>query len=255
MSRSSGRTANFSYSRSHSSTRWRAARAHGFSATRTAAFRTRGFSPLLTASLGAIRPGAPSPSPGPSSTNGSAIAPKPGACRQRAFRRPTGSRGSWRPAEAQSANSMDGVQYDYRYLAFGLELIIGVRRPMLERLVPKSAAFITRRRPGPGLQLLGPDLHLNLRVVEDIAVPSRVFGRAALRGDYEVTVAVRSVKQREDELIAGLSAGGGQQQRRRRDLAPARHVDLVHVPFGSAAGDIAVGVRDHPVRQVRSEFR
>ncbi len=75
-----------------SSTKWRAARARGFSATRTAAFPTPRFSPSPTGSPGAIRPGARSPSQGPSSRNGSAIAPKPAACRRRAFRRTTGSR-------------------------------------------------------------------------------------------------------------------------------------------------------------------
>src|SRR3984957_10759526 len=101
---------------------------------------------------------------------------------------------------------MDGIQHDNRYLASGLELIIGVRRPMLERLVPKSNTFVARRRPRPRLQLLGPNLHLDIRVGEDIAVPPRVFGRAALRGDNEITVAVRSVKQRKDELLARLAA-------------------------------------------------
>jgi len=122
---------------------------------------------------------------------------------------------------AQSVSSMDGVQHDHRYLAFGLELIIGVRRPMLERLIPKSNTFVARRRPGPRLQLLGPDLHLDIRVGEDIAVPPRVLGRAALRGDHEVTVAVGSVKQRKDELLARLAAAGGQQQCWCCDLAPS----------------------------------
>src|SRR5947199_10731553 len=67
--------------------------------------------------------------------------------------------------------------------------------------------------------------------------------------------AVRSVKQREYELIARLAAAGGQQQRRRRDLASLGDGYLVHVPVGSAARKIAVRVLDHPVRQVRSEFR
>src|ERR1700733_1224353 len=156
---------------------------------------------------------------------------------------------------ARSVSSMDGVQHDHWYLASGLELVICVRRPMLERLFPKSNTFITRRRPGPDLQLLGPDLHLDIRVGEDIAVPPRVLGRAALRGDDEVTVAVRSVKQRKDKLLPRLAAGGGQQQCWRGDFAPSRHVYRVHVPFGSAAGEIAAGVLAHQIRQVRSNFR
>src|ERR1700719_2212258 len=97
---------------------------------------------------------------------------------------------------------MDRVQHDHRYLAFGLELIIGVGWPKLERLFPKSEAFLARRCPGPRFQLLGPHLHFDIRIGDNIAVPSRVFGRAALRRDNDVTAAVRSVKQREYELIA-----------------------------------------------------
>jgi hypothetical protein len=33
---------------------------------------------------------------------------------------------------------MDRIQYDHRYLALGLELIVGVGRPKFERLFPKS---------------------------------------------------------------------------------------------------------------------
>src|SRR5271154_3961464 len=146
-------------------------------------------------------------------------------------------------------------QHDHRYLAFGLELVIGIGRPKFERLFPKSGAFLALRCPGPRLHLLGPDLHLDIRVGEDIAVPSRMFGSTPLRGDYEIAAAVCSVKQRKHELFAGLPSNGGQQQRWRRDLAPPWHVYLVHVPVSSTAREIAVGVFDHPIRQVRSEFR
>ena len=37
---------------------------------------------------------------------------------------------------------MDWIQHDHRYLALGLELIVGVRRPKFERLFPKSKAFL-----------------------------------------------------------------------------------------------------------------
>ena len=74
----------------------------------------------------------------------------------------------------------DRVQHDHRYLAFGLELIIAVGRPKFERLFPKSETFLALRCPGPRHHLLGPDLYLDIRVGEDIAVPSRVLGRAAL---------------------------------------------------------------------------
>src|ERR1700722_4971557 len=135
---------------------------------------------------------------------------------------------------------MDRVQHDDRYLAFCLELVIGVRRPKFERLFPKSEAFLARRCPGPRFQLPGPNLHVDIRIGYDIAVPSRVLGRATLRRDNDVTAAVRSVKQWEYELIARFAAGGGQQQRRRCDLTPPRNCYFMHVPVGSAAREIAV---------------
>ena len=79
------------------------------------------------------------------------------------------------------------VQYDYRYLALSLQLIVGIRRPKFERLFPKSGPLVAHSCPGPRLHLLGPGLDLDIRVGEDIAVPPRVFGRATLRRDYKVT--------------------------------------------------------------------
>jgi hypothetical protein len=79
-----------------------------------------------------------------------------------------------------SLSLMERVQHNHWNLAFGLELIVGIGRPKFERLFPKSDAFLAARCPSPRLQLLGPDLHLDIRVCEDIAVPSRVLGRAAL---------------------------------------------------------------------------
>src|SRR5262249_28645324 len=111
-----------------------------------------------------------------------------------------------------SSALMDWIQHDHRYLALGLELIVGVGRPKFERLFPKPETFLARRCPGPRVHLLCPDLYFDVGVRQDIAIPPRVFGRASLRGDDEVTAAVRSVKQREYELIARLAAGGGQQQ-------------------------------------------
>src|SRR5262249_2818561 len=76
--------------------------------------------------------------------------------------------------------ALDRVHHNHWNLAFGLELIVGIGRPKFERLFPKPDAFLAARCPSPRLQLLCPDLHLDIRVREDIAVPSRVLGRAAL---------------------------------------------------------------------------
>ena len=59
---------------------------------------------------------------------------------------------------------MDWIQHDHRYLALGLELIVGVGRPKFERLFPKSEAFLARRYPGPRVDLLGRDLYFNVGV-------------------------------------------------------------------------------------------
>src|ERR1700749_1580723 len=102
---------------------------------------------------------------------------------------------------------MDRIQHDHWYLTLGLELVVRVRRPELERLFPKPVAFFARRCPGPRVQLLGPDLHFDVGVRENVLVPARVVRRAPLRGDDEVTAALRSIEQREYVLVAGLAAG------------------------------------------------
>src|SRR5262245_20024210 len=75
---------------------------------------------------------------------------------------------------------MNRIQHDHRYLALGLELIVGVGRPKFERLFPKSEAFLARRYPGPRVHLLGPDLYLDVGVRENILIPAWVLGRASL---------------------------------------------------------------------------
>src|SRR5271166_1744292 len=106
----------------------------------------------------------------------------------------------------------DGIQHDHRDLALGLLLVIGIGWPELERLLPQPRALRAGGRPGPRLQLGGPDLHVDLRVREQIAVPAGVFWRAAFRGDDDITVAVLAVEQREDEPLPRLAAGRRQQQ-------------------------------------------
>src|SRR5581483_9470194 len=107
-----------------------------------------------------------------------------------------------RAAAPLRAVLMDRIQHDHRYLALGLELIVGVGRPEFECLFPKPGAFLARRCPGPRLHLLGPDLYFDVGIREDIAIPAGVFWRTSLGGDDEVTAALRSVKQREYELVA-----------------------------------------------------
>ena len=82
--------------------------------------------------------------------------------------------------EGERRALMDWIQRDHRYLALGLELIVGVGRPKFERLLPKSEAFLARRCPGPRVHLLGPDLYFDVGVRQNIAIPPWVLGRASL---------------------------------------------------------------------------
>src|SRR5205085_8121960 len=93
----------------------------------------------------------------------------------------------------------DGVQHDYGDLALGFALVIGVGRPELQRLFPQPRALLAGGGPGARLHLGGPDLHVDFRVGEDVAVPAGVLRCAAFRGDDDVAVAGFPVEQREDE--------------------------------------------------------
>src|SRR5450755_4539339 len=75
---------------------------------------------------------------------------------------------------------LDWIQHDHRYLALGLELIVGVGRPKFQRLLPKSEPFLARRCSGPRFHLLGPDLHVDVGVRQNVAIPPWVLGCASL---------------------------------------------------------------------------
>ena len=75
---------------------------------------------------------------------------------------------------------MDWIQHDHRYLALGLELIVGVGRPEFEPLFPKPEALLALRCAGPHAYLLGRDLYLNVWVRKNVAIPAGVLWRASL---------------------------------------------------------------------------
>src|SRR5256885_181816 len=85
----------------------------------------------------------------------------------------------------------DRVEHDDRDLALGLGLVIGVRRPEFERLLPQFCALRAGGGAGPRPHLRGADLHLDLGVGEEVAVPARMLRRAALRGDNDVAALTR----------------------------------------------------------------
>ena len=98
--------------------------------------------------------------------------------------------------------SADGVEHDEGDLALGLALVIGVGRPELQCLFPQPGAFLARGGPGPRLHLRGPDLHVDVGVGENVAVPAGVLRCAAYRGDHDIAIADLPVEQREDEPLS-----------------------------------------------------
>jgi hypothetical protein len=79
---------------------------------------------------------------------------------------------------------------------------------------PQRGALGAGGRAGASLQLPGADLHLDLRVGNEVAIPTGMRWRAALRGDDDIAVAVRPVKQGEDKPLTRFAAGRRQKQRR-----------------------------------------
>src|SRR5690349_8386064 len=97
------------------------------------------------------------------------------------------------------------VEHDARDLALGLVLVVGIWRPEFERLLPEFGALRAGGGAGPRLHLFGADLHFDLGVGEEVAVPAGMLRRAALRGDDDIAaVAGVTVEQRKDELLAGF---------------------------------------------------
>jgi hypothetical protein len=98
--------------------------------------------------------------------------------------------------------SADGVEHDHGDLPLGLALVIGVGRPELQRLFPQPRALLAGSGPGPRLYLCGPDLHVDVRIGEDVAIPAGVLRCAAFRGDHDIAVADLPIEQREDEPLS-----------------------------------------------------
>ncbi len=136
------------------------------------------------------------------------------------------------------------IQHDHRYLALGLELIVGVGRPELERLFPKPEAFLACRLSWPGRSSSWSRLVLRRRGSREyFDTTLGAAGAPPFEATTKVTAAVRSVKQREDELVAGLAAGG----RSAAATAPCRsprwgRVTLYMCPSIPPLGKIAVRV-------------
>src|SRR4029453_6099582 len=129
----------------------------------------------------------------------------------------------WRPWRKEcyppsGRRSADRIEHYDRDLAVGnLLLVVVVGRPEGGGLLPERRAFRAAGGAGEHLLLLGADLDLDLGVGEDVLVPARMLGRAALGGDDEVAVAGLAVEQREQEFLPGLAPRRREQQRRHRE--------------------------------------
>ena len=84
----------------------------------------------------------------------------------------------------------DRIQQNDGDLALGFLRIVGIWRPELQCLFPLAFAFGARRGPGLCLDLFRPDLDLDLRIGEQVLIPTGVLRRPALRCDDYVAVAL-----------------------------------------------------------------
>src|SRR3954469_13679384 len=82
--------------------------------------------------------------------------------------------------------SVHPLEQEHRDLAVGPLLVLRVRRPGLDRVVPPLAPLLAGQQPhGVGVPL-GSVLELDLGAGEEVVVPLRVVVRPALRGDRDV---------------------------------------------------------------------
>ena len=104
------------------------------------------------------------------------------------------------------------------------------------------------------LERLRPDLDPDLWVSDEVPVPIGVLWSAAFGGHHDIVLAVLAVEQREDVLLARFPAGCRQQQRRDVHFRVARWSHRIDVSLFAVAGNVAVRMVDHPLREVRSKL-
>src|SRR4051812_5359833 len=82
------------------------------------------------------------------------------------------------------------LEHDDRDLARRLLPVVVVRRPLLRSELPEPLALLALRRARPRCEHVVLHLNLDVGILREVAVPARVLGRAALRRNDDVTVAV-----------------------------------------------------------------
>src|SRR5580698_2650192 len=148
----------------------------------------------------------------------------------------------------------DGVQHHHGDLSLRLLLVIRIRRPEFQGLLPEPGALLASDGPGFGLELFRSDLNVDLGIGNQVLVPARVVRCAAFRCDDDVAVTGLAVEQWEYEFLPRLAANRGQKQRWDRHLRISRGRDGVHVAVLATAGDVAVEMVDLPLRKTRGEL-
>src|SRR5438270_6828189 len=110
--------------------------------------------------------------------------------------------------------SAPAVEDDDRDLAGGPALVVGKARHHLRLGCEEALVLLAGRDARRGDELLAQDLHRDLRIGDQVVVPARILGRAALGGDDHVVVAGSREGEGVLATLAGLGAGGGQDQDR-----------------------------------------
>ena len=115
--------------------------------------------------------------------------------------------------EAAEKYFQQSLEEDRGDHAVGLFLVVREARVDLRVLVVQPAPLrASRDRDGPRAELLRPDLDRDLGVRAQIVVPGGVRGRAALRRDDQVPVAVPGVDKGVGAAMPALRALRGQKE-------------------------------------------
>src|SRR3954454_11749562 len=108
-----------------------------------------------------------------------------------------------------TADSVNTFEQEHRDLTLSLALVLGVRREGGDCSLPPLRALLALELARDHLPLLALVLKLDLRVSQQVVVPDRMGGRAALRRDGKVATVVLDPHQRCLAQLAGLRATAG----------------------------------------------
>src|SRR5579884_295451 len=124
------------------------------------------------------------------------------------------------------------LQHDDGNLAVRLALVRVVVRPDLVHHPPQPLALLARGGAGARTEAVAEDLHADLRILREVAIPAGVRRRAALGRDDHGVLPVHAVDQGRRRLPAGVPSGRRQQQDRRAlpPLVPLPSVSLAIAP-------------------------